>query len=253
MKRRTFDIGIDNLEVRADEGGKKLIRGHAAVFNQKSLPIWRGFRELIRPGAFAKTIQEADIRALVNHDTSMVLGRNKAGTLTLQEDQHGLYVEIDPPDTSYARDLIVSLERGDINQFSFGFQIVKSREITENNREDGKSETLHEILEVRLFEVSVVTFPAYPQTNAKYRNEEAEIDLDALSEAITSIEEAGGENSTIRAKGAVDVVRRHMEFMRDLIGSQEPEPDHSDPNEPSDDTRKRMREIEVMKLASFER
>ena len=156
---RCFDV-----ELRVGEGDNPRIQGHAAVFNQWSEDLG-GFREKIRPGAFKKTLKEADVRALFNHDSNYVLGRNRSGTLILSEDDTGLAIDIDPPDTTWANDLKVSMKRGDVNQMSFGFQTVKD----EWNNEDTKN-IERELVEVKLFDVSVVTYPAYPQTNAQVRS-----------------------------------------------------------------------------------
>lgn len=147
-------------ELRADESGP--IVGYAAVFNQLSVDLG-GFRELIRPGAFATAIREDDVRALWNHDSNYVLGRNTAGTLTLQEDDHGLRVRVDPPATQWAEDLRQSIRRGDVNQMSFAFQTVEDRW----QREDG--ENRRELIEVRLYDVSPVTYPAYEGTAVSAR------------------------------------------------------------------------------------
>lgn len=161
LERRTFQLD----ELRADEDGKSLrISGHAAVFNKKSDVIF-GFREIVLPGAFKKTIKEADIRALWNHDPNIVLGRNKAGTLRLKEDDRGLKTDIDLPDTQPARDLYQSIKRGDVDQMSFGF-----RTITDKWRTEDKI-TIRELVEVELFDVSPVTFPAYPDTDINARAE----------------------------------------------------------------------------------
>jgi hypothetical protein len=152
------------LRIDQDEGNKPKIRGHAAVFNKLSEPMF-GFREQIAPGTFAKTIKKDDIRALFNHDPNYVLGRNKAKTLTLTEDDKGLYIEIDPPDTSWARDLQESIKRNDINQMSFGFIVEKDEWLQEKGKE-----SIRTLQEVKLFDVSPVTFPAYPQTSVKVRD-----------------------------------------------------------------------------------
>ena len=147
-------------EFRADDEG--IIEGYAAVFDQWSEDLGF-FREKIRMGAFAKTIKEADIRALFNHDPNYVLGRNRAATLELSEDDHGLEMKITPPDTSYANDLRESIERGDIDQASFGFGTIRD----EWNHETDPPE--RELIELRLYDVSVVTYPAYPQTSVSAR------------------------------------------------------------------------------------
>ena len=152
------------LELRVSDDKKK-IRGYAAVFNQWSEDLG-GFREKIRPGAFSKTIKEADVRALFNHDPNYVLGRNKAGTLRLMEDDKGLEIEVDPPETQWARDLLISIDRGDINQMSFGFSTVK------DEWGGDKGEATRELVEVKLFDVSPVTYPAYPQTVVGVRSVE---------------------------------------------------------------------------------
>jgi HK97 family phage prohead protease len=142
-----------------------LIRGYAAVFNEWAEIIPGLFREQIAPGAFRRAIKQDDVRALVNHDPNYVLGRNTVGTLSLREDKRGLAVEITPPDTQWARDLMVSMKRGDISQMSFGFRPSKW---TEDRGDDDLLEIT--LKEARLFDVSVVTFPAYPQTAAWARS-----------------------------------------------------------------------------------
>src|SRR5687768_15709461 len=102
LERRTYE----QIEIRAEQGEDNKLRliGHAAVFNKKSEEIF-GFREIVLPGAFKESIKKNDIRALWNHDPAYILGRNKAGTLRLKEDDQGLRTEIDLPDTQLARDL----------------------------------------------------------------------------------------------------------------------------------------------------
>ena len=139
------------------------ITGYAAVFDQESVDLG-GFREVIHRGAFAETIRTADIRGLINHDPNLVLGRNQAGTLELAEDDHGLRFVLHPPDTAAARDLLVSMKRGDVDQMSFGFAAVRDRWETDDRG------ALRHLLKADLFDVSVVTFPAYPQTSAHARS-----------------------------------------------------------------------------------
>ena len=156
-------------ELRAAESdGKKVIEGHAAVFDSwsETLGGFFPFKEKVRAGAFAKSIGTDDIRALFNHDANHVLGRNKAGTLDLAEDGAGLFVRIYPPDTQWARDLQTSIARGDITQMSFGFIVEKD----EWSSQDGAD--TRELVEVKLFDVSPVTFPAYTQTDVGVRAHE---------------------------------------------------------------------------------
>lgn len=148
-------------ELRAEEDSG-LIVGYAAVFNSRSEDLG-GFREFIRPGAFARAIREDDVRALWNHDSSYVLGRNTAGTLRLREDEHGLRVEIEPPDAQWARDAVVSIRRGDVSQMSFGFT---TREDVWRKEE---GQVVRELVDVSLFDVSPVTYPAYQETSVSAR------------------------------------------------------------------------------------
>lgn len=154
-------------EVRVDTSGDKpAIRGYAAVFNTLSEDLG-GFREQLQAGAFADAIASSDVRALMNHDANLVLGRDRSGTLTMREDAVGLQVEISPPDTQYARDLLEVMKRGDVNQMSFAFTV--GREDQQWTR-DGTGPWIRTIKKIsRLYDVSVVTYPAYPQTSAAVR------------------------------------------------------------------------------------
>lgn len=162
-ERRYFKIK-DDISLRMSEDEENTLYGHAAVFNTWA-DIGGMFRERIAPGAFKRTLKEADVRALYNHDPNYVLGRNKAGTLNLKEDDKGLYFEVALPDTTYAKDLKESVKRGDINQNSFGFMVIKD---DWKYRDDGTAERT--IQEARLFDVSVVTYPAYEETDVKLRS-----------------------------------------------------------------------------------
>lgn len=155
-----------NLTVERSEDGKRpQIVGHPAVFNQWT-ELWPGVREKVAPGSFAKTIQEADVRALFNHNENYVLGRNRSDTLALREDDEGLAFVIDPPDNGWANDLLVSIDRGDVNQASFAFRVIRE-EMFDNKELDTLDFTLQE---VALRDVSVVTYPAYPQTDVGLRS-----------------------------------------------------------------------------------
>lgn len=159
---RTF-----NFEIRENQEKRKMI-GHAAVFGEVA-DIGGWFNEQIEPGAFKSSIRKDDVRALFNHDENYVLGRNKAKTLRLSEDDTGLKVTIDPPDTQFARDLSVSIDRGDISQMSFAFQVLEEEWINGEN----KKPDLRKIKKVRLFDVSPVTFPAYEGTDIAIRSHKA--------------------------------------------------------------------------------
>lgn len=142
------------------------IVGHAAVFNQLSEDLG-GFREQIAPGAFTEALEKDDVRALFNHNPDHVLGRNRAGTLKLVEDQRGLAIDINPPDTTAAADLLTLLERGDVTQMSFGFSVRPNGEEWEK-RDNGL--WVRTVKRVRLFDVSPVTYPAYPMTDVALRS-----------------------------------------------------------------------------------
>lgn len=150
----------------AVEGENPTIEGYFAVFNS-IYEIAPGMTESVAPGAFSRTLS-GDIRALTNHDTTLVLGRTSAHTLELREDEHGLWgrISINPKDVD-AMNLYERVKRGDVDQCSFGFEIVN--EETEF-RDDG---SVHwTITEVNLFEVSACTFPAYQETNIAARSKE---------------------------------------------------------------------------------
>lgn len=164
IERRAFVV--EGLTVEIRDGGARTIRGHAAVFNQLSEDLG-GFREQIAPGAFAEALEKDDVRALFNHDPNFILGRNVAKTLRLSEDARGLAIEIDPPDTQAARDLLVSMERGDVTQMSFGFSV---RPGGQDWAKDDEGRTIRTLKKLRLYDVSPVVFPAYPQTDVAVRS-----------------------------------------------------------------------------------
>lgn len=149
-----------------DDNGALAIEGYFAVFNS-NYEIAPGLSESIAPGAFDNTLS-GDIRALINHDTTLVLGRTKANTLQLRVDNHGLWghIDINPNDTD-AMNLYNRVQRGDVDQCSFGFDIISEET---DFREDG---SIHwTIKEVELYEVSPCTFPAYEETNIAARTKE---------------------------------------------------------------------------------
>lgn len=157
-------LPLKEIRVSESENGA-VIEGHAAVFNSWSETLGGifPFKEKVRKGAFNESIGRDDIRALFNHDPNYVLGRNRAGTLELVEDDVGLRVRINPPDTSWAKDIVTSIRRGDISQMSIGFVVEEDKWSTEDGIDT------RELRKVQLFDVSPVTFPAYTATDVGVR------------------------------------------------------------------------------------
>jgi len=154
MEKRLF-----KMETRMDEveNGLKVV-GHASVYNRLSENLG-GFKEIIAPGAFDDVLGD-DVRALINHDGNLILARTTSGTLQLSTDEMGLRYEFTIPETSYGKDLAVSMERGDITQSSFAFTV------SDDSWETIDGEDVRTITKVaRLFDVSPVTYPAYPDAN----------------------------------------------------------------------------------------
>jgi HK97 family phage prohead protease len=159
-QRRSLGAGPMELRQVQEGDGPTRIVGYAVVFNSEA------YGEVVRQGAFTKTLQEQkDIKAFWNHDTNLILGRTSNGTLNVKEDSKGLWVEIEPnPGTTYGRDALAAVERGDVKGMSFGFRITKR---AETERQDGT--WLLEILEVDLREVSPCAEPWYEETTAETR------------------------------------------------------------------------------------
>ena len=152
-----------------DDGDNPVIEGYFAVFDS-NYEIAPGMSESVAQGAFSRT-SSGDIRALINHDTTLVLGRTKANTLQLREDAHGLWghIDINPNDVD-AMNLYERVKRGDVDQCSFGFDI---RSQDTDIAEDG---SIHwTIKDVDLYEVSCCTFPAYEKTNISARSAERDL------------------------------------------------------------------------------
>ncbi|SET01965.1 hypothetical protein SAMN05421676_102355 [Salinibacillus kushneri] len=156
-----------DLKTRAEDE-KKVIEGYFAVFNSET-ELFPGAYEEIDPGAFDSTMSN-DIRALINHDTGLVLGRNKSGTLSLEVDSRGLWgiIKINENDSD-AVNLYERVKRGDVDQCSFGFRIINEET---DFRDDGTVKWI--LKEIDLHEVSVVTFPAYEATGVQARKKEVE-------------------------------------------------------------------------------
>lgn len=164
MNREPRQVRSAPTEFTTREDGENLaIEGYFAVFDS-NYEIAPGMSESIAAGAFSNSLAN-DVRALINHDTTLVLGRTKAHTLELREDSHGLWGKIDVnPNDGDAMNLYQRVKRGDVDQCSFGFEI---RSEDTDIREDG---SVHwTIKDVELFEVSCCTFPAYEETNISAR------------------------------------------------------------------------------------
>jgi HK97 family phage prohead protease len=163
------------LELRAGRDASTMPRivGHAAVYSQWSQDLG-GFKERVMPGAFTKALDGGDIRALFNHDANFILGRQSSGTLELTDEKKGLHFEASPPDTQTIRDLVIApmtprngSDVADLNQCSFAFLPVQD-EWRAPKLYDGLYE--RDLVEVQLFDVSAVTFPAYDQTDVGLRS-----------------------------------------------------------------------------------
>jgi HK97 family phage prohead protease len=171
IERRTFTV--KDVEARQAEDGTMRLRGYAAVFNDASVPL--PFKETIAPGAFRKTLSETpDVRLLINHE-GLPLARTKNGTLTLTEDERGLFMDAEIADTNEGRDLYKLVERGDVDQMSFAFRVIRQKW-----NEDRSVRTLTEV-SLADGDVSVVTYPAYPTTTVEAR--------EALQNAMDAIKE----------------------------------------------------------------
>jgi len=213
----------NDFEVREEAEGMRLT-GYAARFGEWSEPL--PFREIIKRGAFRRSLDSRnDIKLLWNHDSSKVLGSTRAKTLTLEEREEGLWVEALLPDTSYGRDAKVSIQRGDVTGFSFGFSVPAGGDTW---NAEGTERTLKS---VRLIEVSTgVAFPAYPSTNGTaqvrgldFAARSAKVDVDDLADAIVLME-AGGKLPTEAAnilRKVIDALAEE-EQMEEQIEEQEP-------------------------------
>lgn len=158
-ERRTFTVR--DIEARQAEDGTMRMAGYAAVFNEPSVPL--PFIEKIAPGAFRKTLSETpDVRLLINHE-GLPMARTKNGTMRLYEDQKGLYFEAELANTQEARDLYTLVERGDVDQMSFAFRVIR-----QNWSKDRAERTLTEV-SLSDGDVSIVTYPAYPATSVEAR------------------------------------------------------------------------------------
>jgi hypothetical protein len=184
---RYFDL--DELEMRAGKGeGERRLSGHGAVYDKLSVDLG-GYRELFEQGTFSDSIAKDDIRSLRDHNSSYILGRTKSGTLLLEEDKKGVKFDVSLPDTSYANDLVVSVERKDVTGCSIIFSVEQERWFVDGEEvefldalmamwDEKKHKVERHVNKGRLYDIGPVTFPAYPQTDVKARAMESIIGLD---------------------------------------------------------------------------
>ena len=232
QEERIFTV---ELEARADASDDKPLRivGHPVVYNRWSEDLG-GFVERILPGAGAKTISEADIRVLLNHDPNYLLGRNTAGTASFTESSVGIRMETFPADTPTIRDLvIVPMQRRELTQMSFSFRTVRDAwrepdDPANKHRSDGLWE--RDVAEFQMFDASIVTFPAYRQTDAAVRasigilDGIADLDLRGLTGLLTRAERGFPltEPDVVMLNRTIDVLRSY------IPASPEPDAGHHD-------------------------
>jgi HK97 family phage prohead protease len=212
IERRTYTVR--NVVTRTEDDGKMRLSGYAAVFNNASVPL--PFIEYIAPGAFRKTLSETpDVRLLINHE-GLPLARTKNGTLTLTEDEVGLRFDAELPDTNEARDLYTLIERGDVDQMSFAFRVIRQK-----FNKDRSERTLTEV-SLADGDVSVVTYPAYPTTTVEAREH-----LARAIQAVKEGREISGESLVVlqsvfeKMSEGHEYVMEAVEMMAALMGAQE--------------------------------
>lgn len=159
IERRAF------TECRIQADDSRRLSGYAIVFNSMSVDLG-GFKEVIDASAVDRTLTDAaDVRALVDHDSGKIIGRTRSGTLSLRKDATGLHFVIEPdPDITYARDIMLAVRRGDVTGMSFGFRVIED----EWNYE--ATVPVRTVTDMKISEISVVTFPAYPDTDVAMRS-----------------------------------------------------------------------------------
>jgi len=146
----------------------KTIRGYVLKFNERSLLLFDEWYEKVCKGAFSRSLEHNTIKALWNHNTDVVLGSTKSRTLSLKEDDVGLFFEVDLPNTTQARDLYESIKRGDVDGVSFGFYVRENGDRWEYLKEEDVYERT--LLDIDLVEISPTAFPAYPSSEAGARS-----------------------------------------------------------------------------------
>lgn len=196
-----------NVEWRDTDGGDKeaFVEGYAARFGVKSIDLG-GFRETIEPGAFRDVLRAdgTDVRATFNHNPSVILGRQGSKTLELREDKSGLFYRLRMPNTSQARDIVTSMERGDIAHSSFMFRAGRTSWST--TKVDGVLLELRHIHTVeRLLDVSIVTMPAYPDANANVVKRMLDVDVALEERAAVQSANRKSKAAAARAKAIAEL------------------------------------------------
>jgi HK97 family phage prohead protease len=210
IERRTYTV--QDVETRQMEDGKMRLAGYAAKFDSASVPL--PFIEKIAPGAFRKTLSETpDVRLLINHE-GLPLARTKNGTLKLEEDATGLRFEAELPDTQEARDLYTLVERGDVDQMSFAFRVIRQKWSS-----DRTERTLTEV-SLADGDVSVVTYPAYASTSVEARQK-----IDALLADLKEGREID-----------LNVVKMLVDYLEDMFEEEEMKDEMEDEIEDDTDT-----------------
>ncbi|MGK5529355.1 HK97 family phage prohead protease [Streptomyces sp. URMC 129] len=232
---------LTDLQVRAadEDGGRLRFRGRAIIYDSLSEDMG-GWRERIMPGAATRTLAaNPDVRFLINHDPNLLLARTAAGTATLSEDDAGVMVDADMADVSYARDLAVLLERGDLNQMSFGFWVTA----------DGWSGNTHEVFGIDLDggDVSAVTYPAFAATSAELRAEAARragrtpsaVEPEAVTRALAELR--AGKVLSAANRQLVQDARDALDALLEAADRSAPETGY-----PLERARHRLRELDLL-------
>ena len=222
IERRTFTVR--DIEARKADDGTMRMAGYAAVFNEASVPL--PFIEKIAPGAFRKTLSETpDVRLLANHE-GLPMARTKNGTMRLYEDEKGLYFEAELANTQEARDVYTLVERGDVDQMSFAFRVIRQK------YNEDRSERLLTEVSLADGDVSIVTYPAYPTTSVEAREaikramEEMKQGREVTGESLLVLKQIFGDLSE-----GHDYIMKAVEVMAMMLGEGEMEDDSMDPLE----------------------
>ncbi|MBU6346281.1 MAG: HK97 family phage prohead protease [Cyanobacteria bacterium REEB494] len=225
IERRTYTV--KDVQARSAEDGTMRLAGYAAVFNESSVPL--PFKESIAPGAFRKTLTETpDVRLLINHE-GLPLARSKNGTLKLNEDDRGLYFEAELADTTEARDIYKLVERGDVDQMSFGFRVIRQK------WSDDRSRRILTEVSLADGDVSVVTYPAYPTTTVEAREKLAKaIEAAKAGRDITPEDMAILQTVFSDLEEGHEYIMRAVQIMSGLMGSDTSSYGYEDEDEDED-------------------